>query len=663
MKADRKLELWETRAADEGAFNENYMKCIQELSADSNGVYSFAVKPNSAVTVTSLDVSDSKEHTEAMPVEGERTVLDTDATGDVQDTEDGYLYADDFEYTGKTVPVLDGKGGFTGEKEDYIASRGGEKGAMARYTHTLNGAFEVYKSGSGNHVLRQQLDKKSTGVGSAWNSGDPVTLVGDYRWTNYTAAIDVLFERAADKQYAQIGIRQTGRTHNLSNNAGYSLKVNDDGSWILYRAKMGSTSSKGTELASGSVDASQVTPGTWFQLKLRGEGNVIKAYINDTLVATYEDSNPITSGRVAIGCGNSYTRFDNLAVTKIKGYAPYYREYIDNMETYDLTPQKNAKLVYNNKWSRTCANQGMFVYQRSVSNSTGTGASITYTFNGTGLEVLGYNKSTGGTVNVTVDGQSYKKGDALWNADNMCTAYQVSGLEDSEHTVTIEVASGSLAVDAIAVIGSIYNSDEINVTPKKGTETGLPEEELPKDLTEDVVPDISTPSPSPAAPTTTPTTKPQPIKTPSVRKGYSFKVKGASYVVTDASKKTVSYRKAANKKIKSAAIPATVKVKANGVAYSFRVTDISAKAFAGCSKLKKVTIGKNVVSIGKEAFSKAKALKKITIKTTTLKKVGKNAIKGIYKKAKISCGKKKLKAYKKLFNAKTGYKKSMKLTK
>ena len=561
----------------------------------------------------------------------------------------------------------DADGGFTGEKEDYIASRGGEKGAMARYTHTLNGAFEVYKSGSGNHVLRQQLDKKSTGVGSAWNSGDPVTLVGDYRWTNYTAAIDVLFERAADKQYAQIGIRQTGRTHNLSNNAGYSLKVNDDGSWILYRAKMGSTSSKGTELASGSVDASQVTPGTWFQLKLRGEGNVIKAYINDTLVATYEDSNPITSGRVAIGCGNSYTRFDNLAVTKIKGYAPYYREYIDNMETYDLTPQKNAKLVYNNKWSRTCANQGMFVYQRSVSNSTGTGASITYTFNGTGLEVLGYNKSTGGTVNVKVDGQPYKEGDALWNADNMCTAYQVSGLEDSEHTVTIEVASGSLAVDAIAVIGSVYNGDEINVTPKTGTETGLPEEELPKDLTEDVVPDISTPSPSPAAPTiaptTTPTTKPQPTKTPSVRKGYSFKVKGASYVVTDASKKTVSYRKAANKKIKSAAIPATVKVKANGVVYSFRVTDISAKAFAGCSKLKKVTIGKNVVSIGKEAFSKAKALKKITIKTTTLKKVGKNAIKGIYKKAKISCGKKKLNAYKKLFNAKTGYKKSMKLTK
>ena len=62
---------------------------------------------------------------------------------------------------------------------------------MARYTHTLNGAFEVYQSRNGNHVLRQQSDQTSTGVGSAWNAGDPVTTIGDFRWTNYTAAVDV----------------------------------------------------------------------------------------------------------------------------------------------------------------------------------------------------------------------------------------------------------------------------------------------------------------------------------------------------------------------------------------------------------------------------------------------------------------------------------------
>lgn len=680
LKADQKLELWETRAADEGAFNENYMNCIDELSADADGVYSFEVKPNSAVTVTSLDVSESEEHTKALPVEGERTVLDTDATGDVQNTEDGYLYADDFEYTGKTVPVLDGKGGFTGETEDYIASRGGEKGAIARYTNTLNGAFEVYKSGNGNHVLRQQLDIQSTGVGAAWSKGDPVTLIGDYRWTNYTASIDALFEREAEDQYAQIGIRQTGRSHNITSCSGYSLKVNDDGTWTLCRTKFGSTSNSGEEIKTGSVDASQVTPGTWFQLKLRGEGNVIKAYINDSLVAEYEDANPVTSGRVAVGCSSTYTRFDNLAVTKIKGYAPYYNEYLDNMEIYDLTPQKNAKLIYNDKWSHTCANQSMYVYQRSASYSTGVGASLTYHFKGTGLELLGYNKSGAGKLNVTVDGATYKQDDPLWQADNMCTAYQINGLEDTEHTVTVEVASGGIGIDAVAVIGSVYEGEEVHTTPKVGTETGLPEEELPGALNENDTPATSEPVPSPssdpipteqpaassspaAEPSALPAQEPQAGQNPSVAKGYSFTVKGMVYVATDAVNKTAALQKVSDKKMKTAVIPATVKVKTTGAAETFRVTEVSDKAFAGCSSLKKVTIGKNVTSIGKEAFAKDKALKKVIVKSAKLTKVGKNAIKGIDKKAKISCGKKNVAAYKKLFTPKTGYEKTMKLTK
>lgn len=646
LKADQKLELWETRAANDGAFNENYMKCIDEISTDAEGVYRFEVKPNSAVTVTSLDVSASEEHIAGIPVEGKRTVLDTDVTGDVQNVEDGYLYADNFEYTGKTVPVLDGKGGFTGETEDYIASRGGDTGAMARYTHTLNGAFEVYKTEDGNHVLRQQLDKDTLGLGGAWSKGDPVTLIGDYRWTNYAVSIDAFFENQRENQYAQVGIRQTGRTQNLSNSAGYSFKVNEDGTWVLQRAKLEKTSSKGTELVTGSVDGALVTPGTWFNLKLRGEGNVIKAYINNTLVASYEDATPITSGRIAIGSSSTYTRFDNLEVTKIKGYAPYYNEYLDNMETYDLTPQKNTKLVYNDKWTRTCENQGMYTYQRSMSYSTGAGASLTYTFKGTGLELLGYNDSEKTTVNVTVDGTSYKQADPIWKADNMCTAYQVAGLTDSEHTVTIELASGSIAVDAVAVLGAAYEGEEINK---------IPEEVIPSPMPE------VTPSASPLPETLGAVTPaPQSPDTSSVSKGYSFKIKDMTYVVTDVEKKTVALKKTENKKIKAAVVPASVKVNTAG---SFRVTEISDKAFAECSSLTKVTIGKNVTSIGKEAFAKDKALKKLVIKSSGLKKVGKNAIKGISGKAKISCGKKNVTAYKKLFTAKTGYIKSMKITK
>ncbi|MBQ9983871.1 MAG: leucine-rich repeat protein [Lachnospiraceae bacterium] len=70
-----------------------------------------------------------------------------------------------------------------------------------------------------------------------------------------------------------------------------------------------------------------------------------------------------------------------------------------------------------------------------------------------------------------------------------------------------------------------------------------------------------------------------------------------------------------------------------------------------------------VVKINNNAFKGKSSLKKITIKSTYLTFVGKNAIKGINKNATIKVPKSKLKDYKKLFKVKTGYKKTMKITK
>ena len=107
-----------------------------------------------------------------------------------------------------------------------------------------------------------------------------------------------------------------------------------------------------------------------------------------------------------------------------------------------------------------------------------------------------------------------------------------------------------------------------------------------------------------------------------------------------------------------------------------RVDDGEGEVIVSASKHKKITsvvipkkikIGKKtykVTGIAKNAFKNCKSLKKITIKTKTLKKVGKNAIKGIYKKAKIICPKNKkvyIKKYKKLFKKNTGYRKTMKI--
>jgi len=62
-------------------------------------------------------------------------------------------------------------------------------------------------------------------------------------------------------------------------------------------------------------------------------------------------------------------------------------------------------------------------------------------------------------------------------------------------------------------------------------------------------------------------------------------------------------------------------------------------AFKNYTKVTKLTIGKNVVSIGVNAFNGCKKLNSVVIKTTTLKTVGSNAFKGIDANAIIKCPK------------------------
>ena len=149
--------------------------------------------------------------------------------------------------------------------------------------------------------------------------------------------------------------------------------------------------------------------------------------------------------------------------------------------------------------------------------------------------------------------------------------------------------------------------------------------------------------------------------TPEPAKGATIKYKNATYKVTKSAAKggTVTLVKRNNKKT-AFTVPATVK-SANGK-YTFKVTAIANKAFKGDKKLKKVVIGKNVQTIGKSAFEKAGKLKAVTIKSTSLKKVGKNAFKGIHAKAKIKVPAKKLRSYKRLLKGK-GQKAGVKITK
>lgn len=101
----------------------------------------------------------------------------------------------------------------------------------------------------------------------------------------------------------------------------------------------------------------------------------------------------------------------------------------------------------------------------------------------------------------------------------------------------------------------------------------------------------------------------------------SFKKGKYIYKVTDSLKKTVSVSGCTKKNVKSVNIPAVVK---NG-GIKYKVTSIGKKAFYKYSKLIKVTIGKNVISIKTAAFKNCNKLKVIVFKTKKLKSVSKQA--------------------------------------
>ncbi len=161
--------------------------------------------------------------------------------------------------------------------------------------------------------------------------------------------------------------------------------------------------------------------------------------------------------------------------------------------------------------------------------------------------------------------------------------------------------------------------------------------------------------------------------------------------------------KAPNKKIKTVHIPSSVVIGGQ----KYKITEIGDNAFLGCKKLTKVTIGDSVTRIGINAFANCgkiktvklgknvknimpkafykcagikqielpkktrkigimafygcKKLKTIRIQSENINTIGKKAITNINKNASITVPKGRKKKYKKLFSAKTGFRKPMKI--
>lgn len=134
-------------------------------------------------------------------------------------------------------------------------------------------------------------------------------------------------------------------------------------------------------------------------------------------------------------------------------------------------------------------------------------------------------------------------------------------------------------------------------------------------------------------------------KLPLPKAGTKYTVGRNQYTVLKAGL-TVRFSKA-NPKAKTVTIPNTITV--DGISY--KVAEVGGNAFKNNKKVKKVTIGANVVKIANKAFNKCPSLRNIIIKTTLLTKktASKKCFSKVHKKMVIKVPKKVKKSYVKIF--------------
>ena len=408
------LHIWTTVTDD-------YLKQGEDVKIE-DGIAYVTVPAYSVVTATTLDTTPERFPTEDGSGDyiqtEKRTVLDTDYTGKNQNTTDDYLYADNFEYTNEEdVTVYNAT---TGKEttENYLVSRGNEP----RYMLDTHGAWIVE-----NGQLKQENDSSV----NQWNGGDPATIVGDWRWMDYSASIDVTLPGAEASRYERLTIRaQTGMNWN---NSGYTLEINGAGSWKLYRI--------GTQIASGTVTKNAEGK---YNLKLVGLGDTVYAYIDGNKVTSYTDANPMLSGRVKISSNWTQVYADNLEIKTVKGGIPYATAMIDGQDD---------GVAYNGTWAINNPGGGSADnWYRTMSVSSTAGSSFTFTVDGSGFAIMGGNDGSA-VIDVYVDGELKAENASTKAAPTRGEAYIMSALTAGKHTIKIVLKSGTLNVDALNTIG------------------------------------------------------------------------------------------------------------------------------------------------------------------------------------------------------------------
>lgn len=412
--SSKDLHFWLTETDD-------YMQNKGTIQKGEDGSWLVELPAYSVATATTLSTEPERTPQEVIHNE-DRAVLDTDASGRTNGiTDDNVLYADDFDYEE-----------YTGEQANYLQERGNEP----RYMLDTHGAW-VVEEGRLKHDLSSSV--------AQWNGGEPSTIVGDFRWMDYTTSVDIQIPDASANTTARVTVRaQTGMNWN---NSGYSLELNGSGAWNLYRI--------GTKVASGSVPKDA---GGNYKVKVSALGDTINVSINNTIVANYHDTNPMLSGRVKLSSSWNQLYFDNLLIENIDSGIPYATTMVDGQDdcvSYDSDDNwtiDNPGSGSADDWYRT--------------NSINKQANATFSFpiTGAGFAILGRNDGSA-TLDVYVDDVLIAENAATLASPSRGETYILSDLEYGAHTIKVVVKSGTLRIDALHTLaGRLSESPDVLVS-------------------------------------------------------------------------------------------------------------------------------------------------------------------------------------------------------
>lgn len=179
------------------------------------------------------------------------------------------------------------------------------------------------------------------------------------------------------------------------------------------------------------------------------------------------------TGKKSTNANNSYIYIDAFDV-------------IDSPVTITRHEESDSSVYYSGNWTNNknpnCSGKGG-VYSKTP------GSYIKYTFNGTGIRVIGYLDKNKGIININIDGKQqiidlYSK-NVLINRN----LYEKTNLKDGQHTIIIKVTGGKCSqsigpyfyFDAFDVILDNSNTINISKTINQNEQFSLPDKVLIND--------------------------------------------------------------------------------------------------------------------------------------------------------------------------------------